>query len=64
MMLTCRMEKPLWRSGKEVIMGIIFFLLKDLLVCLREGSVEVNWSRRIDIGQHKFMDMESMPILK
>ena len=59
-----RMEKPLWGSGKQVIVGSVYFVLKCLLVCLREGSMEVNWPRSIDIGQQKFMDMESMPILK
>ena len=64
MMLMCRMAKPLWVSGKKVIMGSVFFVLKGLLVCLRDGSMEVNFPRRIDIGQQKFMDMESMPIVK
>ena len=63
-MLMCMMYKPLWGSGKKVIMGSVFFVLKVLLVCLREGSMKVNWPRRIDIGQQKFMDMESMPIVK
>ena len=45
-------------------MGSDFFVLKGLLVCLREGSMEVNWPRITDIGQQKFMDMESMTILK
>ena len=62
MMLMCRMSKPLWGSGNKVIMGSILFLLKCLLVCLREGSMEVNCPRRIDIGQQKSMDMESMPL--
>ena len=39
-------------------MGSVFFVLKFLLVCFREVSSEVNWPRRIDIGQHKYMDME------
>ena len=64
MMLMCRMAKPLWGSGKKFIMGSAFFVLKGLLVCFIEGSMEVNWSRIIDIGQQKFMDMESMPIVK
>ena len=64
MMLMCRMVKPLWGSGKKVIMGSVFFVLKVLLVCLREGYMEENWPRIIDIGQHEFMDMESMPIVK
>ena len=64
MMLMCRMEKPLWGSGNKVIMGSVFFVLTFLLVCLIEGSMEVNWPRRIDIGQQKFMDMESMSIVK
>ena len=58
------MAKPLWGSGKKAIMGSVFFVLKGLLVCLIKGSMEINWSRRIDIGQHKFMDMDSMPIVK
>ena len=62
MMFMCRMAKPLWGSGKKVITRSILFVLKVFLVCLREGSIEVNWPRIIDIGQHKFMDMESMPI--
>ena len=64
MMLMCRMEKPLWVSGKKVIIGSVFFVLKFLLVCLREDYMEVNWPRIIDIGQQKFMDMESMTIVK
>ena len=64
MMLVCRMSKPLWGSGKKVIMGSVLFLLKVLLLCLREGSMEVSWPIIIDIGQKKFIDMESMPILK
>ena len=64
MMLMCRMAKPLWGSGKKVITGSVFFVLKGLLVCLREGYMKLNWPRRIDIGKHKFMDMESMPIGK
>ena len=64
MMLMCRMTKPLWRSENKVIMGIVFFVLKVLLLCLREVSMEVNYPRRIDIGQQKFIDMESMSIVK
>ena len=64
MMLMCRMAKVFWGSGKKVIIGSVFFVLKGLLVCLREGSMEVNWPRRIDIGPQKFTDMESMPIVK
>ena len=64
MMLMCRMAKPLWVSGKKVITGSVFFVLKGLLVCLREGYMEVNWPRRIDIGQQKCMDMESIQIVK
>ena len=64
MMLMFRMAKPLWGSRNELIMGSVLFLFKGLLVCLREGSMEVNWTRRIDIGQNKFMDMKSMPIVK
>ena len=64
MMLMCSMAKPLWGSGKRVIMESFFYLLKDLLVFLIEGSIEVNWPIRIDIGQQKFMDMESMSIVK
>ena len=58
------MAKPLWGSGKKVITGSVFFVLKGLLVCLREGYMEVNCPRKIDIGQQKFMDMESTPIVK
>ena len=64
MMLMCRMSKPLWGLRKKVIIGSVFFVLKCLLSCLREGSMEVNFQRRIDIGQQKFMDMESMTIVK
>ena len=64
MMLMCRMAKLLWGSGKRLITGSVFFVLKRLLVCLREGSMEVNCPRRIDIGQQKFMDIESIPIVK
>ena len=59
-----RMAKPLCGSGNKMITGGVFFVLKGLLVCLREGSMEVNWPRRINIGQHKFMDMGSIPIVK
>ena len=45
-------------------MGIVFFVLKGLLACLREGYMEVNWPRIIYTSQQKFMDMESMKILK
>ena len=51
MMLMCSMAKPLWVSGKKVIMGSVFFVLKCLLVCLIEGSMEVNWPIILDIGQ-------------
>ena len=54
MMLMCIREKPLWISGKEMIMGSVFFVLKGLFICLREGSMEVNWPRIIYIGQKKF----------
>ena len=64
MMLICRMAKKLWGSGNKVITGSVFFVLKGLLVCLREGYMKVNWPRIIDTGQQKFMDMESMPIVK
>ena len=64
MMLMCSMEKPLWRSRKKVIRGGVFFILKGLLVCLIEGSMEVNFPIIIYIGQQKFMNMESMPIVK
>ena len=64
MILMCRMEKQLWGSGKKFIIGSVLFVLKGLLVCLREGYMEVNWPRRIDIGQQKFLDMESMKIVK
>ena len=47
-----------------MIMGSVLFVLKGLLVCLREGYMEVNWPRRIDTGQHKCMDTESMPVVK
>ena len=60
----CSMAKPLWGSGKKVIMVGVLFVLKRLLVCLRESSMEVNYPRRIVIVQQKFMDMESMPIEK
>ena len=62
MILMCSMVKPLRESVKKVVLGSVFFVLKYLLVCLREGSMEVNWPRRIDIGQQRFTDMESMPI--
>ena len=64
MMLMCRMAKTLWGSGKKVIMVSVLFALKGLLVCLREGSMEVNFPRIIYIGRQKFMDMESIPIVK
>ena len=57
MMLMCRMAKPLWGSGKKIITESVFFVLKGLLVYLREVSMELNWPRRIDIGQQKFIDM-------
>ena len=63
-MLMFGMAKPLWVSGKKFIIRSVFFLLKDLLICLRDVSMEVNCTRRIDIVQKKFMDMESMPIVK
>ena len=44
-------EKPLWGSVKKLIMGSVFFVLKGLLVCLREGYMKVNWPRIIDTGQ-------------
>ena len=59
-----RMAKPFLVAGKKVIMGSVFFVLKGLLVSLREGYMEVNFPRRIYIGQQKLMDMESMPIIK
>ena len=64
MMLMCRIVKPLWGSGKKVVTGSVFFVLKGLLVCSKEDSMEVNWPRRIYISQQKVMDMESMPIVK
>ena len=64
MKLMSRMSKPLWESGKKVIMGSFFFVLKGLLVCLREGSMEIIRPRRIYIGYLKFIDMEAMPIVK
>ena len=64
MMLMCRMAKVFWGSGKKVIIGSVFFVLKGLLVCLREGSMEVNCPIIMDLVQQKFMDMESMPIVK
>ena len=64
MLLMCSMENPLWGSGKKVIKGNVFFVLKGLLVCLREGSMEVNCPRRIDIGQHTVFDMVSIKIVK
>ena len=64
MMLMCRMAKPFWGSGNKVIMGSIFFVLKVLLVCLRKGSMEVNWPRRMDTGRQKSMYMETIPIVK
>ena len=57
MMLICRMSKQLWVSGNKVNMESVFFVLKGLLVYLREVSMELNWPRRIDIGQQKFIDM-------
>ena len=36
-------EKLLWGSVKKLIMGSVFFVLKGLLACLREGYMEVNW---------------------
>ena len=45
MMLMCIMAKPLWGSGKKVIMGSVIFVLKGLLLCLREGSMEMNWQK-------------------
>ena len=64
MMFMCRLVKPLWGSGKKVIKGNVLFVLKGLLVCLREGSMEFNCPRRIDIGQHKVFDMVSIKIVK
>ena len=64
MMLMCRMTKPLCGSGKKVITVSVFFALKVLLLCLREIYTEMNRPRRMDIGEQKFMDMESMPIVK
>ena len=63
-MLMCRMAKLLWGLGMKVITGSVLFVLKGLLVCLREGYMEVNWPRRIDTGQQKCMEMESIPIVK
>ena len=63
-MLMCRVAQPLWVSWKKVIMGNDFFLLKVLLLCLREIYTEMNCPRRMDIGEQKFMDMELIPILK
>ena len=34
------------------------------LVCLREAYMVVHWWRGVDVGQHEFMDIESMPIMK
>ena len=64
MMLMCSTEKLLMGSRKKVIIGGVLFVLKSLLVCLREGSMEFIWPRRIVIGQQKFMDKKSMPIVK
>ena len=65
MMLMCSMAKPLWGPGKEVIMGSVIFVLKVLLLCLREGSMEVNWQKNnIYFCHQDYMDIESMPIVK
>ena len=48
----------------KVMMGCVFFVLKGLFVCLRESYMEVNCPIIIDIGEHIFMNMESMPIVK
>ena len=64
MILMCRIAKSILVSGKKLVKGSVFFVLKGLLVCFREGSMELNRPRRIDIVKHKCMDMESIPIVK
>ena len=54
MILMCRIAKSILVSGKKLVKGSVFFVLKGLFICLREGSMEVNWPRIIYIGQKKF----------